>query len=80
MILITVTHTKEKLILLLKLLLLIMLLGLFVPKLFVILSDAGSLHRWAEKEQLPPEPMRVEQAAPAEDDNSLWTLIVNSFK
>lgn len=83
MILITVTNAKEKCMLLLKLALLVLLLGLIVPKLYSVLSDAGSLHRFSEKEQLPQEPMRVEQVVPSEsgeEESSLWTHIINSFK
>jgi hypothetical protein len=79
MILITITHARDKLFMLLKIALLILLLGLIVPNLYLVLSDAGSLHRFAEKEQLPQEPMRVEQVE-TEKGNSLWTHIVNSFK
>ncbi|MGI6684872.1 MAG: hypothetical protein ACOX47_05195 [Bacillota bacterium] len=80
MILITITHAKDKLFLLLKLALLVLLLGLIVPKLYLVLSDAGSLHRFAEKEQLPQEPMRVEQIETENEGKSIWTHIVNSFK
>lgn len=80
MILITITHARDKLFLLLKLALLVLLLGLIVPKLYLVLSDAGSLHRFAEKEQLPQEPMRVEQVETERESDSIWTHIVNSFK
>ncbi|MEL7567817.1 MAG: hypothetical protein AAGU27_23470 [Dehalobacterium sp.] len=80
MILITITHAREKCLMLLKLALLVVLLGLIVPKLYLVLSDAGSLHRFAEKEQLPQEPMRVEQIETDKEESSLWTHIVNSFK
>jgi len=80
MILITITNARDKLFLLLKLALLVLLLGLIVPKLYLVLSDAGSLHRFAEKEQLPEEPMRVEQVETESEGNSLWTHIVNSLK
>ncbi len=80
MILVTITRAREKFLMVLKLLLLVLLLGLLVPKLFMVLSNAGSLQRWAEKDQLPQEPMRVEQVAPDQDGSTLWSHIVNSFK
>ncbi|HHT62134.1 MAG: hypothetical protein ACOX4H_01240 [Bacillota bacterium] len=80
MILITITNAREKFYLLLKIALLVLLLGLIVPKLYAVLSDAGSLHRFAEKEQLPEEPMRVEQVETEIEGSPLWTRIVNSFK
>lgn len=80
MILITITHTKEKFLMLLKITLLVLLLGIIVPKLYIVLSDAGSLHRFAEKEKLPGEPMRVEQIEKGEGESSFWTHVVNSFK
>lgn len=60
MVLITVTNIREKFILALKLILLLLLLGMLVPKLYTVLSAAGSLHRWAENGDVLREPMRVE--------------------
>jgi len=80
MLLITITHAKEKFYMLLKIFLLLLLLGLIVPNLYVVLSEAGSLHRWAEKKEvLPQEPMRVEQSQ-EEGETSFWEHIVNSLK
>jgi hypothetical protein len=80
MILITITRAREKGILLLKIALVLILLGLIVPNLYGVLSDAGSLERFAEEEKLPQEPMRVEHIEREVEEVSLWTHIVNSFK
>lgn len=62
-----------------KLILLILLLGLIVPRLYGILSEAGSLHRWAEKKQLPSEPMRVEETG-ENAETHFWSHFINSLK
>ncbi|MCR6545816.1 hypothetical protein [Dehalobacterium formicoaceticum] len=80
MILITITHAREKGLLLMKIALVAILLGLIVPNLYGMLSDAGSLERFAEEEKLPQEPMRVEQIETESEEMSLWSHIVNSFK
>lgn len=79
MILITITNAKEKLIMVLKLMIIIVLLGLIVPKLYTVLSEAGSLHRWSEKEVLPHEPMRVEETKNS-SVSSFWSNFIDNIK
>ncbi|MGI6066554.1 MAG: hypothetical protein ACOYI2_08695 [Bacillota bacterium] len=79
MILITVTQIKEKVSLVLKVFLLLLLLGLLVPKLYIVLSDAGSLERWAEKEPVLEEPMRVEQM-PVNEKSPFGTYVVDTLR
>lgn len=79
MILITITNAKEKLMLVFKVLLLVLLLGLLVPKLYGVLSDAGSLERWAEKEKIIDEPLRVEETQ-GQENIPFWANVVNSWK
>lgn len=79
MILITITNAKEKMMLVLKMIILVLLLGLLVPKLYGVLSDAGSLQRWAEKEKIIDEPLRVENTV-EQERVPFWAQVVNSWK
>ena len=80
MILVTITQAREKGLLLLKIALVLLLLGLIVPNFYAMLSDAGSLERFAEEEQLPKEPMRVEETNQTRMVSSWWDQIVENFK
>jgi len=75
MIFFAVTKPRKKASAIFKVLLAVFALGVLLPSLYGLMTDANSLERFAAKEKYPGEPIRVEAPVDSINELAVWKEI-----